>query len=360
MKISTEAWKKILCAVFWLIIMIIKNGLHFQGHSKILFQTVQDFPTPVSFASSNLLPISILQLFKINNEYRWNIFFGVLSLIAILVLLLSIQFRSGQLKDLFSAFVISSPVLTLLSGNVGLLDIFPFAFWLLYFYGPLRFRNLSILLLLLSTPEQGLVSLIAIWFLEKSTGKSFTNNQIRRLILLSATILVITNVWLLLNNVPARSWLLLKNFLGSAEVFLVNFPNLFLSGYGPIWLLIIYFVIRVQAKFSFSSVVALIVIPTLFTILTLDGSRVFIMISTPLVIIILREVFSDEKSARMIRQNTLLITFFLISYPTLIFYNGAVYQPLNYTFLSDLLNQVSENWTIFVENIQSAFGQIKK
>jgi hypothetical protein len=215
------------------------------------------------------------------------------------------------------------------------------------------------LLLLLSTPEQGLVSLIAIWFLEKSTGKSFANNQIKRLILLSATILVITNVWLLLNNVPARSWLLLKNFLGSTEVFLVNFPNLFLSGYGPIWLLIIYYVVKVQAKFTFTSLVALIAIPTLFTIFTLDGSRVFIMISTPLVIIILREVFCHEPSVQMIRRNKILITFFLLSYPTLIFYNGTVYQPLNYAFLNDLLNQAGINWALIVENIQSTLGEFK-
>jgi hypothetical protein len=358
MRIERDSLKKILLSVLWLMLMVVRSGLHFQTPPAILLETVKRFPEPVSFASSNILPIFVLHVLGIDSEFKWKVFSSVLTASVFLTILVSIQFRSGGLKDLYSAFAISTPIFTLLAGNVGLLDIFPFIFWLLFFFGPLKFRSTSILLLMLSSPEQGLVSLIAIWFLEKSHGKSFTNNQIKKLILQCMVILVLLNLWILFNRIPSRGWLLVKNFFGSAEVFILNFPHLFLSGYGPIWLIIFYYALRFNYKSKCLFFVSVVLVPTIFTIFTLDGSRVFILVSIPLVIIILREIAHDESSFQMLSKHRLMIILILLSYPTMIVYGGLVYQPLNYDFINTWMSNFGGQWSLLVESIQKSLGRL--
>ena len=357
MRIQPDSLKKILLSFLWLMLMVVRSGLHFQNPSAILLETVERFPEPVSFASSNVFPIFILHVLDINSEFRWKVFSSILTASVFFIILVSIQFRSGRLKDLYSAFVISTPIFTLLVGNVGLLDIFPLIFWLLYFFGPLKFRSTSILLLMLSSPEQGLVSLIAIWLLEKSHGKSFTNNQIKKLLFQCLVIIAFLNLWILFNRIPSRGWLLVKNFFGSAEVFFLNFPHLFLSGYGPIWLIIFFYALRFSYNSKYLFFISVVLVPTAFTILTLDGSRVFILVSVPLVIIILREIANDQSSLQMLSKNRLMIILILLSYPTIIVYGGVVYQPLNYDFIDTWMSSFNVQWSILVENIQKSLGR---
>jgi hypothetical protein len=358
MRIERDSLKKILLSVLWLMLMAVRSGLHFYNPPPILIETVSKFPEPVSFGSGNVFPALIFHVLEINSEFRWKIFSSVLTAIVFLTIIVSIQFHTGKLRNLYSAFVISTPVFTLLSGNIGLWDIFPLIFWLLFFFGPVKFRSASIWLLMLSSPEQGLVSLVAIWFLEKSLGKSFTNNQTKKLLLQSVAIVALLNVWVLSNRVPSRGWLLVKNFLGSVEVFTSNFPNLFFSGYGPASLMLLFFAFKLNVNSRSLLFISLVAIPTIFTILTLDGSRVFIMVSIPLVIIILQEIVQDRNSIQFLNENSFLISLIFLCYPTLIVYNGAVYQPLNYDFLSSWIGSLNVHWTIFVENFQTSLGRM--
>jgi hypothetical protein len=358
MRIERDSLKKILLSVLWLMLMVIRSGLHFYNPPPILIETVKQFPEPVSFGSGNVIPALIFHILEVNSEFRWKIFSSALTATVFLTIILTIQFRTGKLRNLYSAFAISTPAFTLLAGNIGIWDIFPLIFWLLFFFGPLKFRSASVWLLMLSSPEQGLVSLIAIWFLEKSLGKSFTNNQTKKYLLHSAVIIAVLNVWILSNRVPSRGWLLIKNFLGSAEVFISSFPNLFLSGYGPAWLIFLFFAFKLNVNSRFLLFVSVVVIPTVFTILTLDGSRVFIMVSIPLVIIILKEIARDHVSIQILNENTVLISLIFLFYPTLIVFGGAVYQPLSYEFLSNWIGSLNVHWAVFVENLQSSLGRI--
>jgi hypothetical protein len=158
--------------------------------------------------------------------------------------------------------------------------------------------------------------------------------------------------------VPSRGWLLIKNFLGSAEVFISSFPNLFFSGYGPAWLIFLFFAFKLNVNSRFLLFVSVVVTPTVFTILTLDGSRVFIMVSMPLVIIILKEIARDRVSIQILNDNTVLISLIFLFYPTIIIFGGAVYQPLNYDFLNSWIGSLNVHWAAFVENLQGSLGRI--
>ena len=341
---------------FWMLIFFFRNGVNFQNPSPILMETVTDFPNPVSYASSNILPISLLNIFNIQTIDSWAIFFGTLNFSLVFITFVSIQLKGNELKNFYSVLVVVAPISTLLAGNIGLMDYFLCLSWCLFFFGPKRINTFSALLVSLSSPEQALVSFLAITVLERSVGKSLTGRNTKFFIVQSFCIVIASNLWLLFNHVPARSWLLVRNFVYSIGSFVRDFPNLFLSGYGPFWILVLLFIFRLQKNSKYYAAVSLILIPTLFTLFTLDGSRVFILITFPLVLMCIRELMDLPNVRQNVLRNQLIIVLASLSFPPLIIYGGDYYRPFDNFLFNSVFSRIGFEWSETIDQFQIILG----
>jgi len=312
------------------ILIIIKDGFDLYG-DKHLKESIALFPQPYDGTSSSYFPMLLLKILNLN-ERQWNIFNFCLILIFIFTVGFNLLFRF-TLKHgfiLFSIFV-NSPSITILFQQIGhyqtLFVITSILFTL--------FRNkyLSFIcggFMVLSTPEYSLISLVLLYLWSKGASIQGSLYRIKLLLCFSFFLFVLNFIAMKRANVDGRLDGLNHNFAKSLESFAASGYLGIYAGWGSVWVIIV-LVISIQAqnrKNLIYLVSAIFFIPIIFYIITADGTRIFVGLTS---ILLMPIIFLFTNINYKFVKFELLLLFWLL--PNFISEIGSPYFKLPFEFV---------------------------
>jgi hypothetical protein len=322
------------------ILIIIKDGFDLYG-DKHLRESLALFPRPYDGTSSSYFPMFLLKVLNLN-ERQWNIFNFCLILVFIFTVGFYLLFRF-TLKHgfiLFSIFI-NSPSITILFQQIGhyqtLFVITSILFTL--------FRNkyLSFIcgsFMVLSTPEYSLISLVLLYLWSKGTGMQNFLYRIKIFLCFSLFLFVLNFITMKKANVDGRLDGLNHNFAKSLESFAASGYLGIYAGWGSMWIIIV-FVIRMntQNRKNLSYLVsAIFFIPVIFYIITADGTRIFVGLTS---IMLMPIIFSFSNLNSKLIKIDLLFLFWLL--PNFISEIGSPYFKLPFEFVRSDKFEVLKN-----------------
>ena len=263
--------------------------------------SLDSFPTPQptwSTLSYGMRTIAWIGRWDSQNAYSVISIF--ISILAVLVIVLcSKKFLNNEDSRIAILLLITSPLAVVLYNNQGRHDaLMILGSVLLGFLG----RNVwtavvAALIMIGANPEQAVLAtliLFACTFTE--TFRSWRKGAIVAFAT-STTAFVILSFWAQASGIGSRASYIKSLFGNSIYGFVSNFSLSLYAGFGILWILVAYFVVQQDRKRKLLLFVFLIGLPLVFTMITLDQTRVFVgvtaAITTALAIQIAPEIAAD-------------------------------------------------------------------
>ncbi len=223
-----------------------------------------------------------------------------------------------------------SPIGTVLLGDIGFYDVWVIGGAIILVLGrssPVRI--LGALILLGGNFELGCVALLAytVWTLSLDDRSRFRQTVIETVLASGVMYGILTFIYRNAPDPDSRGEWLLDQARGSIVSAISILPLLVFSFFGLLWLFVYRFVTsRNSIRSRVLAFLGLVGIPALFTVLTLDGTRVFVSIAAPATIAMIAHpgALKALGPIQMTRKN-LLIAAALI--PALQVHMGEVINP---------------------------------
>jgi hypothetical protein len=310
---------------------IVRSGVRRLGVHESFVQALDDFPNISAYWRTSLLPLVLAKYLGVESSTGW-VLLHLAATVAVIAGAAFLFLRCLEVDDALLAFglFLLSPIGTVLFGDIGFYDVWVIGGAIVLVLGrssPVRI--LGALILLGGNFELGCVALLAysVWTLSLDDRSRFRQTVIESAL---ASGVIYGLLMIVYRNAPdpdSRGEWLLDQAKGSIVSAVNVLPLLLFSFFGLLWLLVARYVSGRSSNGSrVWAFLGLVAIPALFTILTLDGTRVFVSIAAPATIamIALRETLKQLGPIQLTRKN-LLIAAALI--PALQVHMGEIINP---------------------------------
>lgn len=292
----------VVVAVAIIILSIIRSDIRLAANLDVYRSDSLAFPNISVFHKSSLILPLTTQLFGLNTSVRWIVFYSLATILT-LALLATFTFRLRTTYDariLFALVVISQLQIIMLT-ELGKFDLFLILGSIILIFGrTFPIQLLGALSITMGNFEQSIVIFGALLVFSLSTDN---NLKIRRLASIST--IAVTSQYLIL-NLAYGTWSFsggdsrLNWFTGNWFRFLkanvASLPTLIYSGYGACWIIVGIYISRGStARNRFIHFTCLIFMPLAMTLTTFDGTRIWVLISAPLLLVVLQS-FTSLKS----------------------------------------------------------------
>jgi hypothetical protein len=261
------------------------------------FKPVENFPVPTESFSSNSHGLLIIsKLLNITSKNSFFIMNALLLMIFLSLLYLVLFKRMGSLKAKLLVFLfLSSPIYTVLAGNIGRHDLLSIMGMIFFFLFNRKWTKTSFLFLAcLGSPEHTLAAFLlyflAILILKKRDEYFYGIFSV----LISSIFTLISSYWV---HVSALGQSRFNNILTQPEfirIGLRNFANNFLlewySYYGYFWFFIFIAVLSLP-KLHQIKMLILLCFPIIFNIVMVDKTRDFVVAIIPFSFLLLKPIY---------------------------------------------------------------------
>ena len=271
--------------------ILAKDGLAFAtGNTTNFFLPAsQALPQPTGYFSSSLGNLLLARALGIDDVSRWMALHIVLmaAAIGLALLLVLLPGREGATRDrqgqaAMVLVLLASSALHTLPGSIGMYDPVTFAGGSLLVLGRSRvLRGLGLVVMCLGNPEQATLASVCLLVLSLHPAARHWRRTGIVAVGLSATWLVVMQAWLATGGAGSRI-VVLPYLLGqSVSATLANPALVIWLWLGCGWLIVGALLAWSRGRDRWVVALALIIIPTLVTLVTVDGARVFGMVTLP-------------------------------------------------------------------------------
>lgn len=237
-------------------------------------------------------------------------------LIAIcLILGTSFALRKQDLNRTTALVVIFSATATVtLLQSVGNYDPITYIGCLVLIFGRHKITwAAGALILALGNPEQAILCSVSLVILSQSQIFSAYRQKAVLSLLVSFIVWLVVMGWMFAYGVRENRLGLLPYFAGLAfENFLSNPPAHIWSWYGPAWILVISLMLSLCGRTRWILFVSLIALPGVATVITVDGARVFGILSFP--VLLVTSVYFWQSIRPNIKESNTWLGVFLVTW----------------------------------------------
>lgn len=314
----------------FILFILLKNGFDIYGDSHIR-ESSSLFPIPYDGTSAHYLPVMLYKYLDMS-LISWIIFNFIV--IVVFLSLVGLTFSSNfdyKKYFVFYSLFINSPSITIMFQQLGHYQIFYIIFAILF--TAVDAKKLWIffgIFMIMSSPEYSLISLVLIYF----WGKAFSDIRYKQRVkyfITPAFILSVFNSWMMnQHEVASRIDAYGPNFQQSFLSFLSSGYLGVYAGFGSIWILIFY-VLRFSKfpKYNLSYLIMIFLILIFFYATMADGTRIFVGLSSILLIPII------YKSIEVITENNMkIIALIFWILPNFVSEIGSPYFKVPFDFMN--------------------------
>ena len=292
MESKSSYWK---FAILALTLTSLRSGVRIASNLETYLEGSLAFPNLTYFYKSSLAMPLIAQALSLDTTDHWIIAYGLIAIAFIFVFLIGVRASKYEVnKKLLVTLFFFSQLQVIVFTEIGKFDLFLImgATCLILFDGNTT-KLFGALLMTMGNFEQA----IAAFFVLTIYSLSSDNNLKTRKILLITSSAALIQFYLLnkaygkwtFSDGDSRFNWLLENGTRHFKANISSFPLLMFSGYGIIWTLVIITILRSSSILNFSChVISLVIIPFALTMTTFDGTRVWVIVTAPLTLHLIR------------------------------------------------------------------------
>lgn len=273
--------------VSMLFVQIIRTGIQRSDNIETYVVTAASFPEIYSYWRTSLFFQWIPQVFPLSTSRSWLVAYVIMTIFTLAMLILGIV--KTQLdpttKKLFLAIAILGPFTTILFTEIGRYDVFVLLGSVIAgLSGSVVLRSLGILIMLFGNFEQAIVA-VACLLLVIVLSHNWKHSA---KMIFSAVFLIFVNYLTLRAIYPdfsllggdTRSAWLLREFRNALQAQTASLPLLLISFYGVAWIFVVQFLLSEPNRVrQLVRLFSLVLIPGVATVMTFDGTRVFVCVS---------------------------------------------------------------------------------
>ncbi len=291
-----------LLGVLAFAVAVLRNGIHFDIGSKDYVDGAHTLPAPLNWFSSSWGPLLLGRLTGLaHSTWTWNAGYLVATLLALAVAAAVIMRRPTPRHRIALVLLACSPLPTVLLYGIGRYDIFLITGSALVALGHRWWVVvLGSIIACSANPEQSIVA--ALCLLLVSFAPRFRDKRRHALIFGGIAIVnwLAVVLWYAHYNVDGSRALLFPVWVAkSMQGFLEAFPLSLFSWYGALWLLVIFVAGSLTGRSRWFVIAGLFLLPGLFTVTTLDGTRVFVCVATAAALFVVHEQLHTIRHGEM-------------------------------------------------------------
>lgn len=271
---------------------VVRNGIHFDIGSADFAAGAQTLPAPLNWFSSSWGPLLVGRLLGIDSsETAWNTGFLIATL-AVLVVAAVIVLRRPTPRHRVALVVLAcSPLPTVLLYGIGRYDLFLITGSALVALGGRWWLVvLGALIACSANPEQSIVA--AACLLLVAGAPRFRAKRRDALIFGGIAVInwIAVTLWFAYYEVDGSRAKFFPVWIAqSVQGFIETFPLSLYSWFGALWLVVLFVVGSLTGRSRWFVIAGLFALPGLFTVTTLDGTRVFVCVVTAAALFVVHE-----------------------------------------------------------------------
>jgi len=278
--------------VLALALAIVRNGIHFDIGTVDFVAGARELPAPLGWFSSSWGPMLVGRITGIDRSvWAWNAGFLVATLAALTAAVIVILRKPTPRHRMAVVLLACSPLPAVLLYGVGRYDLFLITGSALVALSHRWWAvTLGALIACSSNPEQSIVTAIALFLV--SMAPRFRAKRRHALIFLGIAIVnwVGVSLWFAMYDVEASRALLFPAWIAqSVSGFVYAFPISLYSWYGALWLVVLFVIGSLTGKSRWWVITGLLLLPGIFTVTTLDGTRVFVCVASAAALFVVHE-----------------------------------------------------------------------
>ncbi len=292
---------------FGFFIVLMKTGIRTSllGIEKNYLPIIQLFPDYHSYVSASIGPISFGHLLGVNTAIEWLLVCAAVLGACLTTVYFLLRKTDRAIAAAAALFFVSISALStqfIWLGSYDCFVLFGLSLWALA-----KGRALWIIGALVaasSNPEQMLVGSLALILVTLAPPLNGFRTKAYALLGSSLAMMFFVTLWMSRSEIQeSRLTLLTENLKTSILQFVRDLPYNVWGWYGVVWLLVLVTLVLSRSwRIRILLLIGMVVVPALATIVTLDGVRVFAMVSMPialvLVVFISRRVTSDSANSQ--------------------------------------------------------------
>ncbi len=352
-----------LLGVIALALALLRNGIHFDIGSADFAAGARELPKPLNWFSSSWGPLVVGRLTGIDaSTWAWNAGYLVATLAALTLAVVIILRRPTPRRRIAVLLLACSPLPAVLLYGIGRYDLFLITGaalialshrWWLVLVGSLIASS--------GNPEQSIVAAICLFLV--AMAPRFRAKRRHALVFLGVAFVnwVAVSLWFDHFDVAGSRALFYPVWaFKSVTGFLYAFPVSLYTWYGAMWLIVLFVIGSLTGRSRWWVVAGLLVLPGLFTVTTLDGTRVFVCVVAAASLFVVHEQLHDVEHGEIERllpdpvrsgpdpRNQAavagLVACALVFLPSLYYYgfNGDIATP--WEFLHGPLDPLIKTW----------------
>ena len=292
--------------IILLSILLIKSGFIVETTNIIgsYLPVAKLFPHPAGYFSSSFGNVIISRVLRINNPEQWIALHAFLAALALLIAAEECRQINRGSRNLALLLFISLPASANILHTIGKYDPIVYAGSFIFAFSACRGKAvIGSLIMAAGNPEQAFIACTCSYILSLSRPFARHRKICKLGVACSITVLTITQVWLALSGSFGESRLMVipRYLEQSINQFESNPINYIWSLLGAFW--VAFILILRLLKFNPVIIISCCIIaPFIFTLITLDGSRVFGLISLSSIIFTIRSLCSTNAISTQARQ----------------------------------------------------------
>jgi hypothetical protein len=345
--------------LFTILIFTKVGSGNFFKPGAIDLQAVKAFPNPIYFGSESFGLFALHKLFGIQNAAEWQRLHLVICIIFSLFCLWKLSSISPGRAYLLGAIILASPLPLTIFMHIGDGTVLVLIGWTLTIFSEKRWmRLLGFSLTISAHPEHALIGMLCVYLLSTTQYKKILPREIWQNLGVAIVSLILVQAWVLDAHIPGRAYLLVQYALVGPTFFLRSFPYSLISWLGIFWPIFLYLVLRERNQFvRLKLLLTCLLIPGIFTILTADGTRVFVSLAFPCICILINSSLKEISIATISKEGIKIAIAAAILFPPLYILNGSLIMPWS-TVVDNASQKINSSYTKWVDT--TFFNFIRK
>ena len=282
------AWPRPVRVLVLFAVLLVQTGVDFetQNTTTSYLPASQALPRPIGFYSVSLGNLLLANLLRVHTVTGWMALHLVLTAAVLLATLTAVdrRARGGALALVLAA----SPATTLLLLHIGRYD--PITYLgavLLVLAGSDRAAIVGAVIMALGNPEQAVLAALALLALTHAPQFRQWRHRARTATIAVVVAYVLGEAWMLGYGVTANRLTLLPLFLMRSLAAFAIAPKVSVwSWQALLWVIDLIAIVATPRSSRRWTTIALVGLPAIAAFLTLDGARVFALVSLPVSLVV--------------------------------------------------------------------------
>ena len=357
------------------VVAVLRNGIHLDIGSVDYVAGAKELPRPLNWFSSSWGPLLFGRVTHLDHSvWTWNAGYIAATLAAMVAAAIIVLRRPTPRHRVALILLACSPLPAVMLYGIGRYDLFLVTGSALVALGRRWWLVvLGALIACSSNPEQSIVA--AACLLLVSMAPRFRAKLRDALIFGGIAILnwAAVSVWYAANDVDGSRALLFPVWVAkSLQGFAEAFPLSPYSWFGALWLVVLFVVGSLHGPSRWWVVAGLFALPGLFTVLTLDGTRVFVCVVTAAALFVVHEqlhtirhgevadVLPDPVRSGPDPGNVAafagIVTVAVLLLPSVYYYGFNGYIGVPWDILRGPLDAATKSWEGWMQPIMDRFN----